>query len=889
MSISTIKEIERLIISSARALEDGLKQSGIVDCLPLYGATEISQNDLFRQQVMENFICNIPYYTQYPNPSNNPIVASRSYELLTARLGARLREGDNSNSKFNSGICIPKTIIGTFRGRDRSQVTTLFEKVSGYRSEIEQDASLDPDLRDEASALYSAMLGEITFYGDLAKNEEDNMSATYAKLVAIWVAKQLVDRRWGDFGLEDMPTVCWDDYKVPRNLYGSIIFDSPAWLLGPECLRDDIAGSLIDALAVGLENVRGLPQYRVLLRSEWDRYCNAAERTAKPNGFLISDEGLREHLSSHSVEELYRRFDEDVAQGAYPSIVQHKANFIFGLIHTAFTGNISQVSWPFHNNQNRANDSISCSLEVALPRIAPIRNAVYLNSGRVTIAINKNAIGLWSPSSKSVDLTQLEPEEKGMALLFAGREYDASKWVGLREDLRTAVHECFAPQYSAGGVQSVFEDVVEERIEAFFNKREKSIAGILEEASQNNAPFFVDDDCRLAMERRDPESSAIDDRFQDAASRLVAKWTVALMARIRCMYGSFYASKSGGCIDVPHLRREMEALCLAFYEEFGLNCLSNYSGVRYRANASGSASAAVNANFTKESFCEYLFRGSNSAASMLDCDLASVKSFIAEQEASQDGFDPDSRERLSASIEVFRAWRVFRKQLAKEFPKMGNCGLLGRIEYAVIGNLQSQYPGRAGVVMARTIMDFLFMGYLRWVGADRKAASAFEYYERDLQAAIVDAFDRYEDWERENTLYFGPELLEIYEQVKKDEFPAEDFRNIRAAGVPSSKHIVFFIDEKDPAYPLCALCLASSNGAMLLRGEEVPRFMLAESVSNEPRSVVVNRILRAMDFIEATDRQLVKEPIPLLFGDRIVIPVQRGVTINILHDVEGDM
>ena len=76
---------------------------------------------------------------------------------------------------------------------------------------------------------------------------------------------------------------------------------------------------------------------------------------------------------------------------------------------------------------------------------------------------------------------------------------------------------------------------------------------------------------------------------------------------------------------------------------------------------------------------------------------------------------------------------------------------------------------------------------------------------------------------------------------------------------------------------------------MLLRGEEVPRFMLAESVSNEPRSVVVNRILRAMDFIEATDRQLVKEPIPLLFGDRIVIPVQRGVTINILHDVEGDM
>ena len=44
-----------------------------------------------------------------------------------------------------------------------------------------------------------------------------------------------------------------------------------------------------------------------------------------------------------------------------------------------------------------------------------------------------------------------------------------------------------------------------------------------------------------------------------------------------------------------------------------------------------------------------------------------------------------------------------------------------------------------------------------------------------------------------------------------------------------------------------------------------------------------------MDFIEATDRQLVKEPIPLLFGDRIVIPVQRGVTINILHDVEGDM
>ena len=65
--------------------------------------------------------------------------------------------------------------------------------------------------------------------------------------------------------------------------------------------------------------------------------------------------------------------------------------------------------------------------------------------------------------------------------------------------------------------------------------------------------------------------------------------------------------------------------------------------------------------------------------------------------------------------------------------------------------------------------------------------------------------------------------------------------------------------------------------------------MLAESVSNEPRSVVVNRILRAMDFIEATDRQLVKEPIPLLFGDRIVIPVQRGVTINILHDVEGDM
>ena len=149
--------------------------------------------------------------------------------------------------------------------------------------------------------------------------------------------------------------------------------------------------------------------------------------------------------------------------------------------------------------------------------------------------------------------------------------------------------------------------------------------------------------------------------------------------------------------------------------------------------------------------------------------------------------------------------------------------------------------------------------------------------------------DSYEDWERENTLYFGPELLEIYEQVKKDEFPAEDFRNIRAAGVPSSKHIVFFIDEKDPAYPLCALCLASSNGAMLLRGEEVPRFMLAESVSNEPRSVVVNRILRAMDFIEATDRQLVKEPIPLLFGDRIVIPVQRGVTINILHDVEGDM
>lgn len=889
MPVSTIKEIERLIISSARALEDGLQQSGIIDSLPLYGASQISERDIFRQQVMENFICNIPYFTQYPNPSNNPIVTAQSEQLLTARLGARLREGDNSNAKFNSGICIPKTIIGTFRGRDRSQVITLFDLVSGMRNDIKRDDGLDPELRNEACALYTEMLGEITFYGNLLNSEEDNMSVTYAKLVAIWVAKQMVDRRWGDFGLDDMPIICWDDYKVPRNLYGSIIFDSPVWLLGSNGMRDDITGPLVDALAVGLDNVRGLPQYRVLLRSEWDWYCNAAERTAKPNGYLICDEGLREHLSSHSVEELYRRFDEDAAQGLYPSIVQHKANFIFGLIHAAFTGNISQVSWPFHNNQNRANDSISCSLEIALPRIAPIRNAVYLNSGRVTIAINKNAIGLWSPCSKSVDLTKLEPEEKGMALLFAGREYDASKWIGLREDLRAVVHECFAIQHSADGTKSVFEDVVEDRIDVFFKKKEKIIAGILEEASQNGTPFFADAECRLSVEEPDSDSSAIDCSFQEAASKIIAKWTEALLAQVRCMYGSFCAAKSGGCIDVPHLRREMESLCLAFYDEYGLNCLSNFSGVRYRANAAGSDAAAANTNFTKESFCEYLFRGSGSAASMLDCDLASVKSFIAEREASEDGFDPDSHERLSASIEAFRAWRVFRRQLAKEFPKMGNSGLLGRIEYAVISNLQSQYPGRAGVVMARTIMDFLFMGYLRWVGADRKGASAFEYFERDLQAAIINAFDRYEDWERENTLYFGPELLEIYEKVKKDEFPAEDFRNIRAAGVPSSKHIIFFIDEKDPAYPLCALCLASSNGAMLLRGEEVPRFMLAESVTNEPRPVVVNRILRAMDFIEATDRQLVKEPIPLLFGDRIVIPVQRGVTINILHDVEGGM
>ncbi|MGN0261781.1 MAG: hypothetical protein ACI4B9_02915 [Eggerthellaceae bacterium] len=444
---------------------------------------------------MENFICNIPYFTQYPNPTNNPLVAERSERLLTAKLGARLREGDNSNAKFNSGICIPKTIIGTFRGRDRSQVTTLLSLVSGYRNEIAQDDSLDPALREEASDLYAKMLGEIAFYEDLANQEEDNASATFAKLVAIWVAKQLVDRRWGDYGLDDMPSICWDDYKVPRNLYGSIVFDSPVWLLGANGMRDDIAGSLVDALSVGLENVRGLPQYRVLLRAEWDWYCNAAERTAKPNGYLISDEGLREHLSSYSVEELYRRFDEDVAQGAYPSIVQHKANFIFGLIHTAFTGSISQVSWPFHNNQNRANDSISCSLEVALPRVAPIRNAVYLNSGRVTIAINKNAIGLWSPSSKSVDLTKLEPEEKGMALLFAGREYDASKWVGLREDLRAAVRECFSPQHSADGGQSVFEEVVEERLCTFFRKKEKIIAGILEEASQNNTPLFRR--CRL--------------------------------------------------------------------------------------------------------------------------------------------------------------------------------------------------------------------------------------------------------------------------------------------------------------------------------------------------------------------------------------------------------
>lgn len=490
MPVSTIKEIERLIISSARALEDGLRQGGIIESLPLYGATRISEREIFKQQVMENFICNIPYYTQYPNPSNNPIVAKHSTRLLTARLGARLREGDNSNTKFNSGICIPKTIVGTLRGRDRSQVVKMLDLVSNLRNEINADDTLDPAERDEASDLYAAMLGEIAFYGSLADGEEVNMSATFAKLVAIWVAKQLVDRRWGDYGLDDMPSICWDDFKVPRNFYGSIVFDSPTWILGANGMRDDISGLLVDALGVGLENVRGLPQYRVLLRSEWDWYCNAAERTAKPNGFLISDEGLREHLSSHSVEELFKRFDEDAAQGAYPSIVQHKANFIFGLIHTAFTGNISQVSWPFHNNQNRANDSISCSLEVALPRVAPIRNAVYLNSGRVTIAINKNAVGLWSPSSKSVDLTKLEPEEKGMALLFAGREYDASKWVGLREDLRAVVHDCFTTQHFADGRQSVFEEVIEERLSTFFKKKEKIIVGILEEASQNNTPLL---------------------------------------------------------------------------------------------------------------------------------------------------------------------------------------------------------------------------------------------------------------------------------------------------------------------------------------------------------------------------------------------------------------
>lgn len=478
-----------------------------------------------------------------------------------------------------------------------------------------------------------------------------------------------------------------------------------------------------------------------------------------------------------------------------------------------------------------------------------------------------------------------------MALLFAGREFDSNKWLSLKEALCTAIHDAFAPSALRDFGESVFECIVGEQVDRFFQKKASAIAGILEEASRNETPVVFDSRYVLCSECSQPGDSIsyICSEFEDTASMLTGKWAEILKERLFQMYASFCSAKGDGCIDIPFLRKEMENICLSFFEEFGLSCLSNYSGIRYRINASGTETNAALANFTKEAFCEYLFRGANSAASILDYDLAKVKSFVCERGLAEDAQNLLKADRLSASIGSLKAWRAQRKKLAKDFPKLANEGFLGRIEYAVLNDLQSQYPGRAGIVMARTIMDFLFSGYFRWLGADRKGGSAFEYYERDLQECIIDAFDRYENWERDHTLFFGPELLEIYEMVKKDEFSAEDFRNIKAAGVPSSKHIVFFIDEKDPAYPLCALCLASSNGAMLLRGEEVPRFMLAESVSNEPRATVINRIVRAMDFVKATDRQLVKEPIPLLFGDRIVIPVQRGVTINILHDSEGGM
>lgn len=199
MPVQRVKALEHEIVESAKSIRSSMREKRILDDIPLFGSFPYAAS--LKQQIVENFICNIPYFAQYPNPNGNRLVVFAGRYLLTASLGARLRGSDDTTAKFNSGICLPKTIFGTVRGNcNVERISSRLEKILQYEDvpDFIKEEGITQEEIAEAQRIWQDVLDELAFYEGLEREGYNALTTTayFRRLLTIWVAKQMVDRKW---------------------------------------------------------------------------------------------------------------------------------------------------------------------------------------------------------------------------------------------------------------------------------------------------------------------------------------------------------------------------------------------------------------------------------------------------------------------------------------------------------------------------------------------------------------------------------------------------------------------------------------------------------------------------------------------------------------------